>query len=101
LDELGLDGNAAAGTLGEVFSFEATAAEHRCGGCGRTGRLGNDSHEEAVGTVQQPCSNPSEYPETMRNVLQAKSRYLQVFCKLQKPPENHRTAFRRQRSLVR
>ena len=35
-----LDGNAAAGTLGEVFSFEATTAEYACGGCGRAGRLG-------------------------------------------------------------
>jgi DNA-directed RNA polymerase subunit RPC12/RpoP len=39
-DELRLDGNAAAGTLGEVFSFEATMAEYACGRCGRTGRLG-------------------------------------------------------------
>ena len=39
-DELRLDGNAAAGTLGEVFSFEATTAEYACGGCGRAGRLG-------------------------------------------------------------
>jgi hypothetical protein len=40
MDELRLDGNAAAGTLGEVFSFEVTTAEYACGGCGRTGRLG-------------------------------------------------------------
>ena len=39
-DKLRLDGNAAAGTLGEVFSFEATRAEYACGGCARTGRLG-------------------------------------------------------------
>ncbi len=39
-DELRLDGNAAAGPLGEVFSFEVTTAEYACGGCGRTGRLG-------------------------------------------------------------
>lgn len=35
-----LDGNAAGGTLGEVFSFEVTMAEYACGGCGRKGRLG-------------------------------------------------------------
>jgi hypothetical protein len=40
MHELRLDGNAAAGTLGEVFSFEVTTAEYACGGCGRTGRLG-------------------------------------------------------------
>ncbi len=39
-EELRLDGNAAAGPLGEVFSFEATIAEYACGRCGRTGRLG-------------------------------------------------------------
>jgi uncharacterized protein DUF6510 len=41
MDELlKLDGNAAAGTLGEVFSFEVTTAEYACSGCGRTGKLG-------------------------------------------------------------
>ena len=40
MDELRLDGNAAAGALGEVFSFEATTAEYGCRGCGRAGRLG-------------------------------------------------------------
>ena len=40
MDELRLDGNAAAGTLGEVFSFEVSTAEYACGGCARTGRLG-------------------------------------------------------------
>ena len=40
MDELRLDGNAAAGTLGEVFSFEVTTAEYACRGCGRAGRLG-------------------------------------------------------------
>jgi Family of unknown function (DUF6510) len=40
MDELRLDGNAAAGALGEVFSFEATTAEYACGGCGRADRIG-------------------------------------------------------------
>ena len=40
MDELRLDGNAAAGPLGEVFSFEVTTAQYACGGCGRTGMLG-------------------------------------------------------------
>jgi hypothetical protein len=39
-DELRLDGNAAAGTHGEVFSFEVSNAKYACGGCARTGRLG-------------------------------------------------------------
>lgn len=40
MDELRLDGNAAAGALGEVFSFEATTAEYACRGCDRAGTLG-------------------------------------------------------------
>ncbi|CAA9396189.1 MAG: hypothetical protein AVDCRST_MAG01-01-751 [uncultured Rubrobacteraceae bacterium] len=40
MDELRLDGNAAAGPLGEVFSFEVTTAEYACRGCGRAGKLG-------------------------------------------------------------
>jgi Family of unknown function (DUF6510) len=39
MDELRFDGNAAAGTLGEIF-FEATTEEHACGGCGRAGTFG-------------------------------------------------------------
>ena len=39
-DELRLDGNAAAGPLGEVFSFEVTMAEYACGGCASTDKLG-------------------------------------------------------------
>ena len=40
MDEMKLDGNAAAGPLGEVFSFEVTTAEYACRGCGRVGRFG-------------------------------------------------------------
>ncbi len=39
-DELKLDGNAVAGSLGEVFSFEVTMAQYACGGCESTDRLG-------------------------------------------------------------
>ena len=39
-DELRLDGNAAAGPLREVFSFEVTTAQYSCEECGRTDRLG-------------------------------------------------------------
>ena len=34
-----LDGNAAAGALGEVFAVELTAARGRCDGCGHTAVL--------------------------------------------------------------
>jgi len=37
--ELVLDGNAAAGLLGEIFSVEATAAIARCAACGNEAAL--------------------------------------------------------------
>lgn len=40
MDEHRLDGNAAAGVLGEIFSFEVTTAEYTCAECGRIGRIG-------------------------------------------------------------
>lgn len=40
MDELMLDGNAAAGVLGEVFTAEMTTAIMRCGGCGAAGPVG-------------------------------------------------------------
>ena len=53
MDKLRLDGNAAAGTLGEVFSFEVTSAEYACGGCGKTDWLGGAMVYEVreLGTV--------------------------------------------------
>ena len=53
MDEQRLDGNAAAGTLGEVFSFEVTTAEYACEECGRAGRLGGAMVYEVrdLGTV--------------------------------------------------
>jgi ribosomal protein S27E len=38
-DQRRLDGNAAAGRLREVFSFEITTAVLTCGDCGHAGRL--------------------------------------------------------------
>ena len=32
--------------------------------------------------VQQPCSNPSEYPEILRKLAAREYAYLQEFCKL-------------------
>ena len=40
MDELRLDGSAAAGTLGEVFSFEVTTAQYACENCGRVHQIG-------------------------------------------------------------
>lgn len=39
-EPLRLDGNAAAGVLGEIFTFEMTTAQCICAGCGQTGPLG-------------------------------------------------------------
>lgn len=41
MDELRLDGNAAAGALAEAFTFEVTTAEYACDGCGKSGTLGS------------------------------------------------------------
>jgi hypothetical protein len=40
MDELMLDGNAAAGDLQEVFAIEVTTAVGTCGGCGVSNALG-------------------------------------------------------------
>jgi hypothetical protein len=40
VDELRLDGNAAAGVLREVFSVEVTAAVGTCAGCGAADAIG-------------------------------------------------------------
>ena len=49
MDDLALDGNAAAGLLGEVFVGEATAAAARCDGCGAI---------EAVGGLRAYMTGP-------------------------------------------
>ncbi len=40
MDELRFDGNAATGTIEEIFSFGETMAEYACGGCAKAGTLG-------------------------------------------------------------
>ena len=40
MDDLRLDGNAAAGLLGQLFAFEVTTATATCGGCGQTWLIG-------------------------------------------------------------
>ena len=40
-DALHLDGNAAAGLLGEIFSVDVTAATATCLGCGASGTVGS------------------------------------------------------------
>jgi hypothetical protein len=61
-NKLRLDGNAAAGPLREVFSFEVTTAQYACEGCGRTDLLGAAMVYEVRGLgiiVRCPsCDNP-------------------------------------------
>ena len=61
-NELRLDGNAAAGPLREVFSFEVTTSQYSCTGCGRTDLLGAAMVYEVrgLGTIVRcpSCDNP-------------------------------------------
>jgi hypothetical protein len=52
LEELRLDGNAAAGSLGELFAFDVTTATAVCDGCGRSSPVGALLlYDQAMGTV--------------------------------------------------
>jgi hypothetical protein len=58
VDEHRLDGNAAAGVLGEIFAFEASIAKYGCARCGRSERLGGTmvyEVREMGTTVALPC----------------------------------------------
>lgn len=60
MEELTLDGNAAAGVLGEVFAFEVTMAWGRCAVCGATERVGGlPTYTQAPGLVVRcrRCNN--------------------------------------------
>jgi phage FluMu protein Com len=47
-----LDGNAAAGALGELFAFDVTVASGRCAGCGRVASMADThSYPDAPGLV--------------------------------------------------
>ena len=51
-DRTALDGSALAGTLSEVYTFEATRAVVRCGSCGHTDVLARTTvHLSAMGGV--------------------------------------------------
>jgi hypothetical protein len=52
MDERRLDGNAAGGILGEVFTFEMTMAEVACGRCGTANRVGAQlAYLSQIGTI--------------------------------------------------
>jgi Family of unknown function (DUF6510) len=64
-DRTFLDGNAAAGELGELFRFDVTAAIAECTTCGRTGALAQAHlYNRAPGIVVrcEHCQNPLVRP---------------------------------------
>lgn len=51
-----VDGNAMAGTLGEIFVHDMTAARIACGGCGKIEPIGADhAYMQAPGVVLRCC----------------------------------------------
>src|SRR5918999_202093 len=57
IDELKLDGNAVAGLLGEVLSFETTMAEVACDRCGGAGSVGGQAAYMAKMGVVVRCAS--------------------------------------------
>lgn len=60
MDENRLDGNAAAGVLAEIFTFEMTTAHCACAVCGATGTVGAQmAYMSEIGTVVRcaACDN--------------------------------------------
>jgi predicted RNA-binding Zn-ribbon protein involved in translation (DUF1610 family) len=58
--KLRLDGNAAAGSLREIFTFEVTTAQYACEGCGRVAHIGEAmAHMSEIGTIVRcpKCDN--------------------------------------------
>jgi Family of unknown function (DUF6510) len=56
-----LDGNAAGGTLGEIFAFEMTTAQVACAKCGSLWRVGQAMvYVHDMGTIVRcaACDNP-------------------------------------------
>jgi hypothetical protein len=61
MDEHRLDGNAAGGTLGEIFAFEMTTAQVACDACGTAARVGQAMvYIHDMGTIVRcaACDNP-------------------------------------------
>jgi ribosomal protein S27E len=59
-NDLRLDGNAVAGLMAEVFTFEATTAVVRCASCGNDGIVGTAAvYAQAPGVVVR-CGSCSE-----------------------------------------
>jgi hypothetical protein len=63
-DKLRLDGNAAAGTLGEVFSFEVTTAYYACERCGRANQIGAAMAYEVRGWAPSSAAQAATMPSS-------------------------------------
>jgi hypothetical protein len=73
MDELKLDGNAAAGTLEQIFAFEVTTAVGTCANCGAVGPIGGTNvYSQAPGIVAR-C--PACHAVLMRIAHDGDSRY--------------------------
>jgi ribosomal protein S27E len=60
MDERRLDGNATAGVLAEIFTFEMTTTRVACASCGATGEVGAQmAYMSEIGTVVRcaACDN--------------------------------------------
>ena len=60
MDERKLDGNATAGLLAEIFTFEMTTTRAACANCGATGEVGAQmAYVSEIGTVVRcaACDN--------------------------------------------
>ncbi len=92
MDGSRLDGNAAAGALGELFAFETTTARVACAGCGADDEIGAQiAYVTEIGTVVRCAScdralirvvsGPGRRWLDLRGV-----RYLQIGRATQRPP---------------
>ncbi len=72
-----LDGNTAAGVLGELFPFEMTTAESTCKNCHATGALGSlAAYIHGMGTVVR-CPSCDH---VLIRVVHARGRYWLDMC---------------------
>jgi hypothetical protein len=68
MNERRLDGNAVAGTLGEIFTFEATTAEGACDRCGAVAHVGEAmAYVTEIGTVVRCASCDNALIRVTRN----------------------------------
>jgi Family of unknown function (DUF6510) len=76
MDEQRLDGNAAGGILGEIFTFEITTARAACVHCGATGEVGAQmAYITEIGTVVRCSSCDNALIRVVRQLEEGPQRY--------------------------